>query len=375
MKKILFLVISLFLTANILLAEKDELITGSAVFTASEDDKGSVHVDEDIMKDYFSAGNSVSYKGIVDDLYMAGRRVLFDGNATGGVILFGDTVEINGDVDNNTHSAAGTLKVNGDLKDSAFLAGEEVVISESSTVDGTLFSASQTLTVKGKLNNGLYTAAGEVVIDGPVIGDVVVNTGKLIITERGSIDGNLEYSSGSLLSEKEKSRVTGEVLYKEAEHIEKEEFKTFFRIIKFAFVLSLAIAGLLLLLLPGIKSIVTRDREAASYGRTMLWGLIPVFIFPVLILVTIPLFPISIALGLSVFPLIGLTAVLGLALGGKFLFNLFSWKKDNIYLQFLFALAIYAVLMLIPVIKVITFLGATALGAGLIISKLFKAKF
>ncbi len=93
------------------------------------------------------------------------------------------------------------------------------------------------------------------------------------------------------------------------------------------------------------------------------------------IIVTIPLFPLSIALLLAVFPLLGLTTVLGLALAGQFLFSLLKWEKDNIYLQFLSAFAVFVILALIPFVKVPVYIAVAALGAGLLISKIFKTDF
>ena len=90
---------------------------------------------------------------------------------------------------------------------------------------------------------------------------------------------------------------------------------------------------------------------------------------------TIPLFPLSIALALAAFPLMGLTTILGLVFSGQFLFTLLKWENDNLFLQFLAAFAIFSILVLIPYAGVPVMLAVAAAGSGLLIGKIFKTDF
>lgn len=374
MRKNIFILFILLVCSG-LWAQYTELDAGSIKIGYNEDNGGNIFISEETVKDYLAAGNNVSYTGIADDLYLMGRRLEFDGQSIGSMSAFGEKVNINGDITKNLHTIGNSVKINSHIKETVFAAGEDIVVSKDSVIDGTLFAGASSLHVLGKLNNGLVGGAGEIIIDGPIEGNVNVRTGKLIITERGSINGDLTYGSKTQLSKIESNRISGSIEYIEDEVIEKKDISKFIVIAGILFYLSLIAGGLLLLLIPGIKSSVSKDRESGSYLRTMLWGLIPVFIYPVLTIISIPLFPISLALGLAAFPLLGVSTVIGLALGGQYLFKLFKWENNNVYLQFLFALVAFAVVSIIPFIKVILCLGVLSMGAGIIISKLFRVKF
>lgn len=361
-------------SASIASAEDLNFDAGSIYISANEEEK-SVFESRNFDGDYFAGGKNISFSGIADDLYLMGKSINFNGESSGGLLAFGDTVELNGIIAKNLHSVGNSVRITGHVLETAFIGADDIVISEDAVLDGTLLSGASNLHIMGQLNNGLVAGAGEIIIDGPVKGDVNVRTGKLIITERGSIDGNLIYGSGKKISSEESTRVSGSVKYEIKDKIKTAGFRTFRIVASIVFFLAIAVSGLLLLLFPGVKSLFTQKRDPGSYGKTLLWGLIPVFIFPVVIMFTVPLLPLSIALGLSVFPLMGLTVLLGLALAGQLLFKLFKWENNSIYLQFLMAFVFFVLLVLIPFVNVLVLLAVTATGAGLIISKLFKTEF
>lgn len=369
------LFIVLFMSSASNLSAEDLNFDAGSIYISANEEKESVFESRNFDGDYFAGGKIISFSGIADDLYLMGQSINFSGESSGGMIAFGETVELNGMVAKNLHSIGDSVRITGHVLETAFIGADNIVISEDAVLDGTLLSGASSLHIMGQLNNGLLAGAGEIIIDGPVKGDVNVRTGKLTITERGSIQGNLIYGSGKKISAEESARIKGTVKYELKDKIKTTGFRTFRIVASIIFFLAIAVSGLLLLLFPGVKSLFTQERDPRSYGKTLLWGLIPVFIFPVVIMITFPLLPLSIALGLSVFPLMGLTVLFGLALAGQLLFKLFKWENNSIYLQFLLAFAFFVLLVLIPFVKVLVLLAVCATGAGLIISKLFKTDF
>jgi len=355
--------------------KEDVRIDAGSIYIAASEENTTILDTRTFGGDYLGAGRNVSFSGKADDLYLMGKSILYTGRSTGGMLAMGETLEIEGTVDKNLHGVGNSVRITGHAMDTAFLAGQHIVIAEKAVVDGTLLSGSNTLHVIGRLNNGLIAGAGEIIIDGPVRGNVNVRTGNLIITERGSIDGHLIYGSSKELSAAERARVTGSVRYEIRDKFEPEGLKIVGVVAGLLFYLAIAVTGLLLLLLPGVRGVFTRAMEPANYGKTVLWGLIPLFIFPVAVLVTIPLFPLAVALALAAFPLLGLTILLGLALAGQLLFRLFKWQNDSIFLQFLLAFAVFLVLSLIPFVRALVMLAAAAAGSGLILGKLFRTEF
>ncbi len=378
MRKIIYayylLVVLLFASTAILTAEATHIDGGSIILITDEDGENNSEQGR-FTDDYFWGGEALNFSGIADDLYLMGKNIDFWGESTGSATILGENIEIQGLVAKNLHSAGNDVRISGHIQETAFIGAQKITISKEAVIDGTLLSGSSTLHIMGQLNNGLLAGAGEIIIDGPIEGNVEVHTGKLIITERGSISGNLVYGSNVEISEKEKDRVNGSIDYEIKEDFDEGGFTTFWIVACVLFFLSIVVSGLLLLLLPGVKAVFTSEREFASYGKTALWGLIPLFVYPVVLLITIPLFPLSIALGLATLPLMGLTTIMGLAFTGQLLFKAFKWENNSIYLQFLFAFLIYVIFALIPIVKVPVILAVSAAGAGLLISRLFKTDF
>jgi cytoskeletal protein CcmA (bactofilin family)/uncharacterized membrane protein (GlpM family) len=378
MKKMIFvyylMVIMTFSATAFLTAESMDFNAGS-IYITGEEEESSIVESKNIDGDYFWGGFRMDFSGKADDLYLMGRHIDFEGMSDGTVTIFGDTIKIDGVIGNNLHSAGSDLRVSGTVSDTAFLAGQDITIADGAVVEGTLLSGSNTLHILGQLNNGLLAGAGEIIIDGPVKGDVNVRTGKLIITERGSIDGNLIYGANSFITEEEKGRVSGTVTFEETKEIDKEAFSTFRFVACLLFTIGLAVTGLLFLLLPVSRKIFSGEREFRSCGKTALWGLIPLFVYPVAIVFTIPLFPLSLALLLAGFPLWLLTTIMGLTLAGKLLFKAFGWEKDNRFLQFLLAFAAFTILTLIPYLGFLIGLAVTALGAGQMIRSTFQTEW
>lgn len=371
MKKILFayylMVVLTFGTTAILTAE-------SITFVA-EDENSSVIETGNYESDYFWGGYKIDFSGSADDLYLMGRNIEFRGESEGALTAFGDTIAIDGLVKGNLHTAGSDVRITGHLGHTSFAAGQDITIAEDAVVDGTFISGSNTLQILGRLNDGLLAGAGEIIIDAPVKGDVNVRTGKLIITERGSIDGNLVYGSNTKISASEESRVTGTVTFEEKKDIDEKKISRFCIIVSVLFFLGLGVTGILFLLFPGIRYLVGRDRTEASYGKAVLWGLIPLFIYPVAIVFAIPLFPLAIALLLAAFPFWLVTTILGLTLSGQLIFKLFKWENNSRMLQFLLAFAAFLLLMLVPFLDFLIGLALSALGAGLLLERLFKTEF
>ncbi|MBB6480945.1 bactofilin family protein [Spirochaeta isovalerica] len=378
MKKMIFayylMVIMAFSTTAILTAESMDFNAGS-INVAGNEEESSIVESRDFDGDYFWGGYRIDFRGLADDLYLMGRNIEFEGLSEGTLTAFGDSIKIDGQVGNNLHSAGNDVRITGTISDTAFVAGQDITVTDNAVVEGTLISGSSTLHIMGELRNGLLAGAGEIIIDGPVNGDVNVRTGKLIITERGSIRGNLTYGSNSLLSQEEKARVSGTVKFEENKEIDTEKFSTFKFFACLLFFAGMAVTGFLILLLPVFKEIMAGERDFRSCGKTALWGLIPLFIYPVAVVVTIPLFPLSIGLALAAFPLWMLTIIVGLALAGRMLFRVFKWENQNRFLYFLLAFGIYVILSMVPYLGFLVGLAITALGSGQLIRSTFNTEW
>ncbi len=366
-----FLIIFKLLLVSLIFASNTNFDAGSLTVIAEESGK-EVNVTDNSSEDYLAGGNIVTFSGVADDIYLMGRKVIMSGKSNGGFFGFAETFTMDGSVDNNFHSAAGNVRINGMINGTSFIAAEDIIISENSKINGTLFSVSNTLHVIGALNNGLNAGAGEIIIDGPVTGDVNIKTGNIIITERGSISGNLTYSSSKELTISEKERVNGSITFEADKRIKKEKISTIGIIITIIIYLSFLVSGLLFLLIPGIKDNFSEGINAQFLVKKMLWGLIPIFVYPVLMVITIPLLPISFILGLLLLPLLWICGILGVLKLSQFLFDLVNWNSASAYIKFLLTGLIYIALAQIPFVKTLIVLGITAIGSGFLLGKIFR---
>ena len=338
--------------------------------------------------DYLFFGNELSFSGKVDNFYFVGKKLNFSGSADSGITAIGEQVVINGTAKNDSHIGARTVEIGNNMEGTLFLAGQDITINESATIEGDLLVGAEIITINGLVKGDVYIGAGKVVINGTVEGNLFTKTGKVLFGEKGRVEGNMEYSSDWKLPEKDKVKISGTVDFKEWKKdtsLFGNEFKDMAKwlgpVIRIICILSFLLAGILLLLLPPSRALEEKRTEK-HFLFTLLWGLIPFFVYPVFIVLTTVLgivfgitVPIALLLLLLGFPLLVITQILGITLFGQLLFRVFQWKIKSRYLFFLFGLAFGVVLSFIPVLSIIGFISFSAVGWGRILETILKIKF
>ncbi len=340
------------------------------------------------LTDYVFVGEELSFTGKADNLYFLGIKLNFQGEVESGLTAFGDRVTIDGIVKNDTHIGAKTIDILGDVEGTLFLGGNNIVIAESSTVRGDLLAGALKITINGVVDGDVYIGAGKVIINGTVTGNLFTKTGKIVFGENGRIEGDLEYSSDWELLEDDRSSVFGTIEFTEFDKDEffiddefKESIKWIGPIIRIIFILSFLVAGVLLLVFP-VSKILEKERTERRFIFSALWGLIPFFVYPVLVALGFLLgilfgitVPIALGLLLAGFPLLVFTMVLGITLFGQFLFRLFKWKKNSRHLFFLFGLVFAIIISFIPILSILGFIFFSAAGWGRLLEGIFKIEF
>ncbi len=163
--------------------------------------------------DYIFFGEKIDFQGEAKDLYLFGKNIDFSGKSKMALFSVAENITMTGLLENGVKAIGQIIKVEGNVKGTSFLAGEELMIDMESQIDGDIFSASKLLTIKGQINGNLRAGAAEISIQNEIHGDVNVYAGELTIPENGKIFGNLTYHSDKEITEEEASRVTGEVKF------------------------------------------------------------------------------------------------------------------------------------------------------------------
>ncbi len=343
------------------------------------------------LTDYLFAGEELLFTGKADNLYFFGRKLTFQGEVESGLTAFGDRVILDGIVKNDTHIGATTIDILGDVEGTLFLGGKDIVIAPNSTIRGDLLAGAAMITINGVVDGDVYIGAGKVMINGIITGNLLTKTGKIIFGENGRIEGDLEYSSDWKLSEDDMASVSGTIEFTEFKEWDKNKFftdtefeeniKWIGPIVRIIIILSFLITGVLLLVFP-VSKILEKERTERRFIFTALWGLIPFFVYPVLIALGFLLgllfgitVPIALGLLLAGLPFLVFTQVLGITLFGQFLFRLFKWKKNSRHLFFLFGLAFAIIISFIPILSILGFIFFSAAGWGRLLESIFKVEF
>lgn len=358
------------------------LIVATGIFSI-EIKKSDDYIIEDKVydDDYIYFGNSVDFLGKADDIYFFGETLNFSGESNSSITAFGQNIIIAGKVGNNLTTAADSIQINGNIDGTAFIAGDTILINNEAEINGTVFAAGSKIKILGEINGDLYIGSGKIVIEGIINGNILTSTGKLSITESGKVNGNLKYYSEFKLSDEEVSRVNGTVKYEKhsrrGENFFKHNCKGFLIAFQFFLLISLLVTGLLFLLFPAMKKL-EEDRSSKNYWYSLLWGLIPFFIYPVLIIVLLPTIvgiPLSLLLLLAGLPILITTQIIGITITGQYLFKLFKWDKPVRFLHFLFGFIFFVILSILPIIGFLTKIFFSSLGWGVILQSLFNKKF
>lgn len=342
-----------------------------------------------LNEDYLFKGNELEFSGSADDLYFAGKRLNFTGEVLSSLYGVGDEINVSGKVKNNLMIGAKSADISGEISDTAFITGGNIDIKKTSKIDGALFICGRKVTISGTINGNVMIAVANLTIDGTINGNAHIYSGKINITDNGKINGNLKYRTERELSDTEKSKISGSVEFlnikgfpNEYKEFNKENLNKFFKIgfifIKLFILIAFIIGSFLTLLFPIMKKNFEEEKSTKRFWFSMLWGLIPILIYPAIIIILLMFgltLPLSVIILFAALPLLFLTKVLGVTLFGQYLFNKFKWNKTNRYVYFLFGLIFYVITSFIPFIAFIAMIFFSSLGWGLILEGLFNRKF
>lgn len=347
---------------------------------AHEDQMGSRTETGVYEDDYLFMGDALRFSGEAQDLVFLGKDLTFSGKTTLGLVALGKHVNYSGEAGNGITAGCKSLTIDGPVKGANYIGCESLRVGKAGSIEGNLFVGCANVRIEGPVNGDIFAGAGELVIDSEVNGDVKAYVGRLTIGEHGKINGDLTYSSREKLSEEELARVSGTVVHDE-EHAWDADFdmpakawRTFAVVMGIAMFFSCAVVGSLLLFFPAFRHL-DRRRTQREFWSSALWGLIPLLMFPaviVLCLVTVIPIPFALILMLAAVPLLYIGYINGATLVGQYVTTLFKWKVEKRHYHFLIGLLTVAILSIIPFIEGLVFILVSSLGAATYVSFLLK---
>lgn len=257
-----------------------------------------------------------------DDLILTGDTVVIEGNVDGDVFAFANNVQVKGNIKGNLVAAGNYVDLSGTVTGTAFTAANDIYVN--GRVDGNLVSAAGTtnITNSALINRNWIAAGDRLQHDGQVGRDVLAGGSR--ITVNGKVDGEMEVGGGNLriaptgvvggkvifYSDRpatvENGARTGEVIF---HRIEQSRFNTidftWFRTgwIAFRFIGFMLVGLLFLALFPGLRRSFP-NLVLARPWQLPVAGIVTLVVFPVLVLLlmmTVVGIPLSV-LSMLLFP-------------------------------------------------------------------------
>lgn len=329
-------------------------------------------------EDYLFSGQEFTFSGEAEDLVFMGSSLIFTGRTKLGLIALCKDLLFSGSSGNGIIAAGMDIFIDGNVNSTSYIACKTLMLRSRSEVNGSLFVGCAKLVIDGKLNGDLYVGAREIVINNEIKGNVFAHGGRIVFGNNGKINGNLYFSAKEKLSNDAQGRISGAI--KITDRNEDKNKKRFGKSFRFIFAIALHISfiiiGSILLSIPVFRKLDNEQSEK-NFWNTFLWGLIPVVMYPAVIVLSFALVvtvPLAILLILAFAPLFFMANIIGTTLIGKYLITKLGWKIKRRHYQFFIGALLGLILSLMPYINFLWFLLVSAVGWGVYISFLFNKR-
>lgn len=347
--------------------------------------EGPQIIDTTYNEDYIFMGQSLAYNSWVKDLVFAGAKFTFDGKSEDSVYSVGEDLRINGVIGNDLIIIGESISIDSEIKSNLFMAGENIIVSKYTKIGDSVFAAGKYIEINCNVAGDIRVGGGTIVLNGVIDGDVyAASRNAITLGQNAMVNGNFIYTSQKELDTLAADKIKGDIVFKEnrkffhnfedsKEKINKGVSKAGI-IFKVFIAISFLIAGLLLLLFPGM-SVFDKKGNDNGFLTDTAWGLIPFFLYFAAIIISIIFIitiPIGLMMALMIAPVLIITQMIGMVLTGRYLFETAFKTQNSRFLYFLFGFFIALITSFIPVLNVIAVIFLSSAGWGFIIKNLIS---
>ncbi|MBR9675952.1 DUF342 domain-containing protein [Candidatus Woesearchaeota archaeon] len=360
------------------------LVSASALEIFEDEE---VLIEDDINESVYFAGGQVTSDGAVNgDITGFGGSVVINSFVEEDLVVFGGDISINGDVKDHAHVCGGNININGLIGGDLMTGGGNINVNgvvkgdvkagganiNINDVLGDVLVLAGNVNVNGDVGGDVALTAGEAKINGVVEGDVVVEADTFKLGKNAVIKGNLDYTASKV--EFEESQVLGNITKGtviEKEHVISPIFlKTSFLTIS---ALAYLLIGLILVvLMPKLSEDLSEDVNENPIKAGLL-GILVLFGVPVLSLMlflTLIGIPIALMVILIYVVTLFLAQFIPVLYVGKQIYN----KPEALAVPMLIGIALYWVILRIPILGGITKFLAIIIGLGVIANHIFSRR-
>ncbi len=326
-------------------------LTHAAVFNAEK----SPIITNDVKDDLFTTGDPVLVNApVFGDLFAAGGTISVRKTVDRSLYVAGSTVTIDEGAGYNAWVAAQTVVIKGEIGHDVWIAAQTVTIDPSARIKGQVRIGAQTVTIAGTVDGKAEITASTVNTSAVYNSDVTLSA-EVIEFDGGSIAGNLLYKTPTETSDFGATTITGSKTH------EKLNLQTGMnaraRSALFG-ALSMLVSGAVLLFffrrkVDGVVSLVNSNWVSSLGTGTVVLLLVPVVALMLMITgVGVPLALLTLA---TYGILLYVAGLLGYVVLGVGIFKTLKQKYQSLWVPFIVALVVMAILQLTPGLNRIAF--------------------
>ena len=349
----------------------------ASAFEIKSGDTIYVGPDETIEGNFYVAGQTINIDGkITGDLFCAGQSINIRGEVEGDVICIGQAIDVSGQVNGSVRTAGNTINIRGNIAHNLQMFGATLTMNPEATVGWDALIGSANADIGGKIGRSLHGGVANGMISGEINGDVNLSIDSqrpdrsgLIISDRAIINGDLTYTDRNDAVIGNPASVVGSITKNlPKEKTTKKDFMAVWAWGKLYSIFASLVIGLVLISLWRKPIIEITNRMLKKPGKTIGWGIIVMFIAPILAVIlifTLIGIPLAIILfSLWILALYLSKIIVGILIGRNILENIWKKKKDSMTWAMIIGIIISWLIFSIPLIGWIFSLIAIWWGLG-----------
>jgi hypothetical protein len=328
----------------------------------------------DIDENVLVGGERIKIDANIDgDVTSAGGTTEFDGIITGDILAVGQKIMVTAEIKGDVRVAGATVVIAGQINGDILAAGMSVTINEAAVVGGEVWVGGGEVVLAGTMEDDVHAGGKDVVLSGTVMGDAIFGGETIRITSTARIMGDFTYHGVSEAIIDPGAEIAGDIVFIRTEQPEQIMGGLFAGLGAFG------IAVLVGLIIVGIIQMTVFPRVTRHVGKQITERKLRAFLIGLAMLILTP-----IAIALSAASVVGLPlAVLLLSISivtfmssimtsistaGGAIYHRFggspnrSWVSRS--LVQIVSLIVFFIIQFIPVIGGLTLIAAVSFGMG-----------
>ncbi|NTW61635.1 hypothetical protein HGB24_03045 [Candidatus Saccharibacteria bacterium] len=325
-----------------------------------------------------AGGKTIEIAGVVNgDVYCAGQSITISGQINGDVFCAGQTITVSGPISGSVRLAGQSITINSTIGGSASIGAQDLVLSSQAIIGRDLLGGSENVTIAGKIGRDSVIGSSSLIIDGQIGRNLKGQLESITVGPTGEIGGNVDYIGTSNPTVNTGGKITGSVNRTEPEKKQQNDYTAALNIGSFFFtLLPMLIVGLVLIALFPRIFVDSSEQTIKKPGRAVLVGFLSLIVTPIAIVMA---FVSIIGIPLAVMTLLIWILVM-LSTGpfvGHLIGKLIMRSNYQAGWAMLFGVTILAILLYVPFVGGLVWIGMMILGSGMILiqtKKLMKRK-